>query len=69
MLEGLGMKKVGVVYGLLEYLTAIWYILWLYGHLVILWQIWYIFHSFGILCEENSGSSVTAVQQVSFRFI
>jgi hypothetical protein len=46
MLEGLGMKKVGVVYGLLEYLTAIWYILWPFGNsvanLVYFSQFWYI---------------------------
>jgi hypothetical protein len=27
MLEGLGMKKVGIFYGHVEYITTIWYIL------------------------------------------
>jgi hypothetical protein len=32
ILEGLGIKKVGMFYGHLEYITTIWYF---YGHLVI----------------------------------
>jgi hypothetical protein len=42
-----------VLYGYLEYITAIWYILWAFGILV---AIWYIFFRFGILCQEKSGN-------------
>jgi hypothetical protein len=44
----LGMEKVGKLYGYLEYITAIWYILQpfgiFYGHLVF-------FPRFGTLCQ------------------
>jgi hypothetical protein len=47
------MKKVGKFQGLLEYITAIWYILWpfgiFYGHLVYFMAIWYILCPFGKL--------------------
>jgi hypothetical protein len=36
----------------LEYITAIWYILWPFGNFV---AIWYIFNRFGILNKEISG--------------
>jgi hypothetical protein len=39
----------------LEYITAIWYILWQFGNLV---AIWYISHRFGILSKEKSGNPV-----------
>jgi hypothetical protein len=47
ILEGFGMEKVGIFYGLLEYPTDNWYILWQLGN---------IFPCFGILCQEKSGS-------------
>jgi hypothetical protein len=47
------MKKFGIFYGHLEYITAIWYIVWQFGSLV---AIWYILPSFGILCLEKSGN-------------
>jgi hypothetical protein len=50
-LEGLGMEKVGIFFGHLEYIAAIWCILCPFGNLV---AIWYIFHRFGILCQEKS---------------
>jgi hypothetical protein len=37
----------------LEYIPAIWYILWPFGNLV---AIWYIFPRFGILCKEKSAN-------------
>jgi hypothetical protein len=37
----------------LEYITAIWYILWPFGNLAV---IWYNFPRFGILCQEKSGN-------------
>jgi hypothetical protein len=60
-------KNVGVfMYAHLEYIMAIWYILWsfgvFYGHLVyfmvicILWKFWYIFPRFGKMCPEKSGN-------------
>jgi hypothetical protein len=49
-LEGLGIVKVGIFYGRLEYITAI---LRAFGNLA---AIWYIFSRFGILCHEKSGS-------------
>jgi hypothetical protein len=44
------MENVGIFYGHLEHITAIWYILWPFGNLV---AIWYIFHRFGILYETK----------------
>jgi hypothetical protein len=48
-------KCVGIFYGPLVCLTAIWYILWsfgiFYGHLVY-------FSRFGMLYEEKSGNTV-----------
>jgi hypothetical protein len=43
------MEIVGILYGHLEYITAIWYILWQFGNLV---AIWYISHHFGILNKK-----------------
>jgi hypothetical protein len=39
------MKKVGIFYDHLEYITAIWYSLWPFGNLV---PIWYVSPRFGI---------------------
>jgi hypothetical protein len=47
------MKTVGNFYGHLEYITAIWYILWQIGNL---FAIWYISPRFGILIKEKSGN-------------
>jgi hypothetical protein len=54
------------LFGHLEYITAIWYILWPFGNLVAIWYIfprfgnllaiWYIFPRFGILCHAKSGN-------------
>jgi hypothetical protein len=35
--QGLGMKKVGIGYGHLEYITTIWYSLRPFGNLVAIW--------------------------------
>jgi hypothetical protein len=61
ILEGLGMKKVGIFYGLLEYITAIWSILGPFDNLV---PIWYTFPRFGILCKEKSGN-LDAIYQMT----
>jgi hypothetical protein len=53
LLEGIGMEKVGIFFGHLEYTTAIGYIFGPFGNLV---AIWYLFHRFGILCQEKSGN-------------
>jgi hypothetical protein len=50
------MEKVGIFYGRLECITAIWSILWPFGNLVALW---YIFSRSGILCREKSGNPAT----------
>jgi hypothetical protein len=39
-LEGLGMENVGILYAHLEYITAIWYILWSSGNLVSFSPFW-----------------------------
>jgi hypothetical protein len=44
------MEKVGIFYGHLEYITGIWYTLWLYGTLVA------ISPRFGKMCQEKSGN-------------
>jgi hypothetical protein len=51
ILEGLGMKKVGIFYCHLEYITAIWYILWPLGKLV--GDLVYFPH-FGIFKKDKS---------------
>jgi hypothetical protein len=45
------LRPLGICYGHLEYITAIWYILWPFGNFV---AIWYIFNRFGILNKEIS---------------
>jgi hypothetical protein len=40
------MENDGILYGHLEYFTAIWYILWPFGNVVV---IWYILPCFGTL--------------------
>jgi hypothetical protein len=45
-LDGLRMENDGILYGHLEYFTAIWYILWPFGNVVV---IWYILPCFGTL--------------------
>jgi hypothetical protein len=47
------MKNNGTLYGRLEYVTAIFYILGLFGNLVVSW---YIFPHFGTLYQEKSGN-------------
>jgi hypothetical protein len=47
--------KVGIFYGHLEYITAIWNMLWPFGNLV---AVWYIYFRFGILNKEKSGIPV-----------
>jgi hypothetical protein len=37
ILEGLGLEKANILFGRLEYITAIWYILWQFGKFPPLW--------------------------------
>jgi hypothetical protein len=39
ILLGLGVENVGKFCGHLEYITAIWYILWPFGNVVLIWYI------------------------------
>jgi hypothetical protein len=55
-LEGLAMKKVGIFFSHLKYITGIWYILMPFGNLL---AIWYIFACLGILYKEKSGNPAT----------
>jgi hypothetical protein len=48
------MEKAGILLGYLEFVTAIWYMLWPFGNFV---AIWYIFPRFGQLCQEKSGNT------------
>jgi hypothetical protein len=57
------MEKVGIFYGHLEYIMAIWYIVWSFGNLV---AIRYIFHCFGILCQEKSDNTTSKALQLMF---
>jgi hypothetical protein len=52
-MEGRGMEKVGILYAYLEYIAAIWYMLWPFGNLA---TIWCPFPRFGNLCQEKSGN-------------
>jgi hypothetical protein len=45
-------EKVGIFYGQLEYISAIWYISWPFCNLVAILE---YFPLFGILCQEISG--------------
>jgi hypothetical protein len=54
ILEGLGMEKVGMFYCNMEYIMAIWYILWPFGNLT---AIWYISRH---LCQEISGNPASS---------
>jgi hypothetical protein len=60
------MENVGIVYGHLEYIKAIWYILWALVNLVL---IWYILHRFGILCQEKSGNPGTGLKLECLKFV
>jgi hypothetical protein len=55
-MEGLGIEKVGISNGHLEYTIAFCYVLFPFGNLV---AIWYIFRHFGILCQEKSCNPAT----------
>jgi hypothetical protein len=61
ILAGFGMEKVGIFYDHLEYIRAIWYILWSFGKLE---AIWYLFPRFGILRQEKSGSPGAAIESI-----
>jgi hypothetical protein len=58
------MENVGTFYGHLEYITAIWYILWPFGILVVNWN---NFPCFGILHYEKSGNPGTRVKYIQTR--
>jgi hypothetical protein len=53
------MENVGIFNGYLEYITAIWYILWTFGVLMV---IWYIFPRFGVFYQEKSGNPAAVVE-------
>jgi hypothetical protein len=66
-LKGLERKKVGILYAHLEYISAIWYILWQCGNLV---EIWYIFPCFGTLKKTNLSTLVhTYIFHEKFFFV
>jgi hypothetical protein len=46
------MEKIGIFYGLLEYITDIWRILWPFGNLENIPNC----HHFCLLCQEKSGN-------------
>jgi hypothetical protein len=56
------MENVGIVYGHLEHITDIWYIVWPFGNLV---AIWYIFPHSGTLCQEKYGNPVHDLEDES----
>jgi hypothetical protein len=47
------MENICIFHAHLEYISAIWYILWPFGNFVV---IWHMFPRFGILCQEKSGN-------------
>jgi hypothetical protein len=51
---GLGMEKVGIFNGQLEFLGAMLYFKWTFGS--ILFVVFVHFPPFGTLCQEKSGS-------------
>jgi hypothetical protein len=52
-LEGLGLEKVDIFYGHLEYFSAIWYKLWPFG---IICGSWVYFSRFGMFGPRKSGN-------------
>jgi hypothetical protein len=63
ILEGLGMKNMGMFQGNLEYITAAWCIVWHFGdlvYLVYIWYIWYTFGIFGIHCAKKNLATLPA---------
>jgi hypothetical protein len=40
ILEGIGMKNVGIFYGCLDYFMVIWCILWQFGKFVVIWYVY-----------------------------
>jgi hypothetical protein len=58
------MVNFGILYAHLEYVMAIWYILWSFGNSVV---IWYIFQRFGILYQEKSGNPGALHEQLKRR--
>jgi hypothetical protein len=61
---GLKTEYVGIIYGHLEYITVIWYILWPFGNLVV---ICCAFPRFGISHHEKSGNADLAREQDQLR--
>jgi hypothetical protein len=55
------MEKVGIFFGNLEYISAIWDILWHYNNLV---AIQYISPCFGIMCQKKSGKPAARSFQI-----
>jgi hypothetical protein len=53
------MENVGIFYANLEYIMAVWYILWSIGMSVV---ILYIFPRFGILRQENLANLILVVK-------
>jgi hypothetical protein len=58
------MEKVGIFFGRLEYIAAIWYMLWPFSNIEV---IYYIFPSFGILCQEKSGTPALSNSSTLYR--
>jgi hypothetical protein len=52
-LEGREIDSIGIFYGHLECILAIWYVMWHIGNLLFFW---YIFPCFGILYHQKSGN-------------
>jgi hypothetical protein len=59
------MEKVGIFYGHLNYINAIWFIQWPFGNLV---AIWYIPPVYLVYCVKNkSGNPATPAKVLSLR--
>jgi hypothetical protein len=58
ILEGIEMEHIGIFYGHLEYIMAIWYIIWPFGGILV-----YYFTRFGILYNEKYGNPGHKVQR------
>jgi hypothetical protein len=58
------METVGIFFGYLEYISAIWYMLWPFGNLV---TIWYIFPPFWYIVSRKIGQPCEEVNHILTR--
>jgi hypothetical protein len=64
ILEGFGIERVGIFFGHLEYITAIWYVLWPFGNLFAIWCISPVL----VYYVEKNLATLLGSPKVSFKY-